>query len=720
ARAGVHLTAKQLFSHPTVARLSAVAGSTSERTSESPSGFPLVTLGPDALEALLERVSRGAARRRESIEDLYPLSPLQQGLLFHVLHASSADMYLNQLSWELHGPLDVTAVARAWQETVARHGILRSAFFWEGLEEPLQVVLRDVRLPIRSEDWREVPLSEREERFAAWIQADRRQGVELERAPLLRLALLRLGEQSWRCVVTYSHLVLDGWSLPLVLREVFTRYEALVLGEARVWPEVRPFRDFIAWLKRQELGAAREFWRASLAGFTSPSRVGVDRGPVTGGLPERREKRAHLSPEQVAALQELSRRHEVTLSTCLLGAWALLLRHHTGEDDVVFGNTVSGRPATLPGVEETVGMFINTLPVRARVPRGESVGEWLRALQGWLLELRQHDYSPLVEVQRWSEVPIGTPLFETLVVVENLRVGAALGTSAAGLEIRDPRSYELDSFPLALIVDPQRGLGLHLFHDERRIDGADAERLLAHFQRLLVGLTESGERPVAELSPLDEAERGRVLREWNATAVERGAGVGLAALFEAQVARTPEAPAVVMGAARLTFRELDARANQVAHRLRRMGVGPDVRVGLCVERSVELVVGLWGILKAGGAYVPLDPGYPPERLRYMLEDSGAGVVVTAGGAAEGLVGPGQRLLRLDGEAEALRAESESPVSGGAGPEHLAYAIYTSGSTGRPKAVMVRQGAVANLVEALHGAVYAALEPGRRVSINGSV
>ncbi len=723
ARAGVHFTARQLFSHPTVARLSSVAGSASslpEQASEAPSGFPLVTLGPDTLEALLERVSRGAARRRESIEDVYPLSPLQQGLLFHVLHASSADMYLNQLSWELHGPLDVTTVARAWQETVARHGILRSAFFWEGLEEPLQVVFRDVRLPVHSEDWREVPASEHPERLAAWIQADRRRGFELERAPLLRLALLRLGERTWRCVFSFSHLVLDGWSMPLVLREVFTRYEALVLGEARVWPEVRPFRDFIAWLKRQELGAAREFWRASLAGFTSPSRVGVDRGPVAAGLPERREKRAHLSPEQVAALQELSRRHEVTLSTCILGAWALLLRHHTGEDDVVFGNTVSGRPATLPGVEETVGMFINTLPVRARVPRGGSVGEWLRALQGWLLEMRQHDYSPLVEVQRWSEVPIGTPLFETLVVVENLQVGAALGTSAAGLEIRDPRSYELDSFPLALIVDPQRGLGLHLFHDERRIDGADAERLLAHFQRLLVGLAESGARPVAELSPLDEAERGRVLREWNATAVERGAGVGLAALFEAQVARTPEAPAVVMGAARLTFRELDARANQVAHRLRRMGVGPDVRVGLCVERSVELVVGLWGILKAGGAYVPLDPGYPPERLRYMLEDSGAGVVVTAGGAAEGLVGPGQRLLRLDGEAEALRAESESPVSGGAGPEHLAYAIYTSGSTGRPKAVMVRQGAVANLVEALHRAVYAPLGTGRRVSVNGSV
>ncbi|HEX8437261.1 amino acid adenylation domain-containing protein, partial [Archangium sp.] len=734
--AGIRLTAKQLFSQPTIARLAAVIGSAPEapvqepvarasgrapegRESFTPSDFPLVTLGQDALEALVERVARGDVLRRRNIEDLYPLSPLQAGLLFHVLHAASADMYLNQLSWELHGPLDVTAVARAWQETVARHPGLRTAFLWEGLEEPLQLVMRDVQLPIRSEDWREVPPSELEARFVAWIDADRRRGVELERAPLLRLALLRLGEQTWRFVFSYSHLVLDGWSMPLLLREVFTRYGALVVGDAPRWPEARPYRDFIAWLKRQELGAAREFWRGSLAGFTSPTRVGVDRGPVSYGVPLRRERRAHLSSERIASLQDLTRRHKVTLSTCILGAWALLLRHHGGEEDVVFGNTVSGRPATLPGVEETIGMFINTLPVRARVPREQSVGEWLRELQGWLLEMRQHDYSPLVEVQRWSEVPLGTPLFETLVVVENLQFDNTLG-AGSGLEIRGVRSFELDSFPLVLIVNPHQGLTLHLFHDERRIDAVDAERLLAHFERLLLGMAEAAERPVAELSPLDEAERGRVLREWNATAVERGEGEGLAALFEAQVARTPEAPAVVMGSVRLTFRELDARANQVAHRLRRMGVGPDERVGLCVERSVELVVGLWGILKAGGAYVPLDPGYPPERLRYMLEDSGAGVVVTAGAAAEGLVGPGKRLLRLDAEAEALRGEPTSPVPGGAGPEHLAYAIYTSGSTGRPKAVMVRQRAVANLVEALHRAVYAPMGPGQRVSVNGSV
>jgi amino acid adenylation domain-containing protein len=730
AQAGVHFNAKQLFSLPTIAQLAALAGPAAGRAEEpaaepvaTPSGFPLVALSQEALEAVVERVARGDDQRRRNIEDLYPLSPLQQGLLFHVLHAESADMYLNQLSWELEGELDVTAVARAWQETVDRHASLRTGFLWEGLEEPLQVVMREVRLPIRSEDWREVPPSEFEARFAAWIAEDRRQGFELERAPLLRLALLRVGERAWRLVLSYSHLVMDGWSMPLMLREVFARYGARVLGSERVWSEAPAYRGFIAWLRRQELSAAREFWRESLAGFTSPTQVGVDRGPVQGGVPVRRERRVQLTSGQVATLQEFSRRQKVTLSTCLLGAWALLLRHHGGEDDVVFGNTVSGRPATLPGVEETLGMFINTLPVRARVPRGKPVGEWLRELQGWLLEMRQHDYSPLVEVRRWSELPAGAPLFESLVVVENLRMDGVLDGALGkqiGLEIRDVRSFELDSFPLALIVDPHQGLLLHLFHDERRIAGADAQRLLEHYQRLLGALAESAERPVEALSPLSEEERQRVLREWNATAVAREGGTGLAALLEAQVARTPEVPAVVMGPARLTFRELDARANQVAHRLRRMGVGPDERVGLCVERSLELVVGLWGILKAGGAYVPLDPGYPPERLRYMLEDSGAGVVVTMGEAAGGLVGPGQRLLRLDAEAESLRGEPETPVPGGAGPEHLAYAIYTSGSTGRPKAVMVRQGAVANLVEALHGAVYAALEPGRRVSVNGSV
>ncbi|HZI06574.1 MAG TPA: condensation domain-containing protein, partial [Archangium sp.] len=440
AQAGVHLTAKQLFSQPTIARLAELAGSARVGAPElaararapegrevfTPSDFPLVKLGQEDLEKLVERVARGDAGRRRNIEDLYPLSPLQKGLLFHVLHAESADMYLNQLSWELVGPLDVTAMAHAWRETVARHASLRTGFLWEGLEEPLQVVMRDAQLPVHSEDWREVPPSEFEARFSAWIGADRRQGFELERAPLLRLALLRVGERAWRFVLSYSHLVLDGWSMPLMVREVFSRYAERVGGSERRWPEAPAYQGFIAWLQRQELGAAREFWRESLAGFTSPTQVGVDRGPVAGGVPVRRELRARLTSGQTAALQELSRRQKVTLSTCILGAWALLLRHHGGEDDVVFGNTVSGRPAALPGVEETIGMFINTLPVRARVARGTPVGEWLRELQQWLLEMRQHDYSPLVEVRRWSDVPAGAPLFESLVVVENLRVDNTL------------------------------------------------------------------------------------------------------------------------------------------------------------------------------------------------------------------------------------------------------------------------------------------------------
>ncbi|WP_095989705.1 non-ribosomal peptide synthetase [Cystobacter fuscus] len=685
----------------------------------TPSDFPLAALGHRELDSLVERVTRGEARLRRNIEDVYALSPLQQGLLFHVLRDTSAGVYLNQMSWAVHGELDVTAVAGAWRETVARHAQLRTAFFWDGLETPVQVVLRDVRFPLHSEDWREVPASEQGARLAAWVEADRRRGFELERAPLMRLALLRTGERVWHFVWSYSHLLLDGWSVPRVMGEVFGRYGALSRGEVLSLPEPRPYRDFIDWLRRRDLEAAEAFWRRSLAGFTSPTRVGADRGAPPEGGPVRREWHARLSPETTEAFRTFSRRQQVTLGTCIQGAWALLLRHHAGEDDVVFGCTMSGRPASLPGVEEMVGLFINTLPVRVRVPRGKAVGEWLRELQAWLVEMRQYDYTPLVDVQRWREVPQGTPLFETLAVVENYPMDAALGAGGA-LEIRDVRGHELDTFPLTLIAETNEEVRLRLFHDERRIDGADAERMLGHLLTLLTRMVEDAGRPVVELSPLDEAERGRVLREWNATAVAREGGEGLAALFEARVRHAPEALAVVMGAERLTYGELDSRANQVAHRLRRMGVGPDVCVGLCVERSLELVVGLWGILKAGGAYVPLDPAYPPERLRYMVADSGAGVVVTAGEVAQGLVGPGVRLLRLDAEAEAPGAWPETPVVGGAGPEHLAYAIYTSGSTGQPRAVMVRQGAVVNLIEALHREVYASLEPARRVSVNGSV
>ncbi|MET0402407.1 MAG: amino acid adenylation domain-containing protein, partial [Cystobacter sp.] len=683
----------------------------------SPSDFPLAPLGQRELDGLVARVTAGDAWRRRSIEDVYPLSALQQGLLFHVLRDADSGVYLNQMSWTVRGVLDVTAVSRAWQETVTRHAQLRTAFFWEGLEAPLQVVMKDARLPIHLEDWREVPAGEHADRLAAWVEADRRQGLALERAPLMRLALLRTGEDTWLFVWSYSHLLLDGWSVPRVMNEVFIRYGALTRDVPLSLPEPRAYRDFIDWARKQDLEAARTFWRRSFAGFTTPTRWGVERGGPVEGAPMRRELGVRLAPEVASALRAFSRQQQVTLGTCIQGAWALLLRHHSGEDDVVFGCTVSGRPASLVGVEEMVGLFINTLPVRVRVPRRETVGQWLRTLQEWLVEMRQYDYTPLVEVQRASEVPLGTPLFETLAVVENYPMDSAVGQESE-LEILDVKGYELDTYPLTLIAETNDEVALHLFHDARRVDGADAERMLGQLHTLLTRMAEDANRPVGALSPLDDAERARVLREWNATAVAREGEVGLVESFEAQVARTPEALAVVMGAGRLTFRALDVRANQVAHRLRRMGVGPDVRVGLCLERSVELVVGLWGILKAGGAYVPLDPAYPPERLRYMLEDSGVGVVVTAGGVAEGLAGAELQLLGLGSEGP--WSEPETAVRSGAGPEHLAYAIYTSGSTGRPRAVMVRRSAVVNLVEALHRAVYAPLGGARRVSVNGSV
>ena len=420
-------------------------------------------LGQEELEALVERVARGDARRRRSIEDLYPLSPLQKGLLFHVLHADGADMYLNQLSWVLEGPLDVTAVARAWQETVARHASLRTGFLWEGLEEPLQVVMRDAQLPIRSEDWREVPPSEFEARFAAWIDADRRQGFELERAPLLRLALLRIGERAWRFVLSYSHLVLDGWSMPLLVREVFSRYGAVQLGSARGWPEAPAYRGFIAWLQRQELGAAREFWRASLAGFTSPTQVGVDRGPVPGGVPVRRERRARLTSGQVAALQELSRRQKVTLSTCLhggLGAAAAPPRRRGRRGVRQHRLRPSGDAAGGGGDHRDVHQ--HAAGARACCPREAAWASGCGSCRAGCWRCGSTTTARWWRCGAGARCRPGRRSSRRWWWWRTCRSGGALEGelgNGTGLELRDVRSFELDSFPLALIVDPHQGAG---------------------------------------------------------------------------------------------------------------------------------------------------------------------------------------------------------------------------------------------------------------------
>jgi hypothetical protein len=351
------------------------------------------------------------------VEDIYAMTPLQQGLLFHTLLAPESGLYIDQFVLELGGDLDVAALGRAWREVAGRHAILRTSFHWENLGKPLQVVHRETELNVESYDWRAHTPAAREGLLEEFLEADRRRGFDLSAPPLMRLAVARVGEDTHLFVWSFPHIILDGWSAAIVRAEVFALYDALTRGAEPALEPVTPFGAYISWLRRQDLSAAEAFWRDRLKGFTPPAPLafGPARTRPTGT--DRAGQEVRLAPELTAALQSLARRHQLTLSTLLLGAWALLLSRQSGAREVVVGVTVSGRPEALAGVEGIVGNFINTLPVRVRVSSDPLVG-WLKRLQAEQSELHNYEHTPLVEVQRWSEAAAGQPLFETIFVFE--------------------------------------------------------------------------------------------------------------------------------------------------------------------------------------------------------------------------------------------------------------------------------------------------------------
>ncbi|RKG99379.1 amino acid adenylation domain-containing protein, partial [Corallococcus sp. CA053C] len=654
----------------------------------TPSDFPLAHLTQDGLERIFQRDALA--------QDIYPLSPMQQGMLFHALLEPLAGMYLEQLTWEFHTPLDLDTFHRAMDRLVERQPLLRTALYWEGLAEPLQVVRPRAALPWLELDWRGLPPAEQQARLEAFLSGDRTEGFDLSRPPLMRLALIRLADDVTRMVWTYHHVLLDGWSLGLLFQELFTTYQALQRGEPLPQHAVLPFRDYIAWLQRQDDAGAEVFWRRSLRGFTTPTPLPLALPPkVDGaGLPPG-EREIHLSAARTAELQAFARENGLTLNTLVQATWGLVLGRCAGVSDAVFGTTVSGRPPDLTDVESMVGLFINALPVRVRLDPDVPVLRWLKELQAWQVEMRQYEHSPLVKVQTWSEVPRGTALFDSFLVFENYPVDTSVIERGSALAIRDVSFIERINYPLAAMIIPDRELLLRLGYDPARFTREAMDQLLALWSIALEAVLARPEQPLGSLSLLTDAERQRVLVEWNASDVDFPRDVLAHQLFEAQVARTPDAPAVSTGDATLSFRELDARANQLAHHLRSLGVGPETRVGLCVERSFDLPIGILAVLKAGGAWVPLDPSYPAERLAFMLADSAVPVLLTQEHLADELPSDSGFLVCLDADWPRVATRSTLPLPPRGVPDSLAYVIYTSGSTGRPKGTLLTHRGLCN-------------------------
>jgi len=645
---------------------------------------------------------------RKNVAAIYPLSPMQEGMLFHTLYAPASAVYFEQMDFTLRGNLNIPAFKTAWQQLIDRHPILRTLFMWDRRDKPLQVVRQQVDLPWQQHNWQGLSPDSQQQRLETFLQADRQRDFQLNKAPLMRLALIQLAEQHYQFVWSFHHLLLDGWSTPLLLRELFSRYDALRRGQV---PAVSPspaYQRYIEWLHRQDLNAAKIFWQQALQGFSHPTPLQVDRltgtaAPPTGAFAE---AQLRLSAETTAALHRLARQQQVTLNTLVQAAWALLLSRYSGQTDIVFGATVSGRPADLPGVEQMIGLFINTLPVRVSLSPQTRLGDWLRQLQTGQAQARRYDYSPLVQVQRWSDILPGQPLFETILVFENYPARHASWQQSTNLTIDNLRFFEKTNYPLTISIGPDERLQIHISYNPGRFDAPTIRRLLDHLQTILRGMVTQPEARLFEIPLLTGAERQQIVAGWNQTTVEYPTTPCIHHLFEAQAAQTPEAVALVFPAAgnpgqaeQLSYRQLNERANQLAHYLQSLGVAAETPVALCLPRSPALLVALLATLKAGGAYIPLDPNQPTDRLAYILEETQAPVVLTQQPASTALPPTPAQIVRLDADKARISSFSRENPARRVSPQNLVYIIYTSGSTGQPKGVMLTH---ASLVNAYRG------------------
>jgi amino acid adenylation domain-containing protein len=656
----------------------------------TPCDFPLAQLDQATLDRLL-----GSGR---DIQDVYPLSPLQQGLLFHSLWEPGSGVYVEQVSATLEGQLDVAAFRRAWELIIARHDALRTTFLSAGVNEPLQVVSRTADLELTLEDWRTLDAEQQSATLKERLRTDRTRGFELNRGPLFRVSIFRVADNRQLVLLTHHHLILDGWSAALILRDAFSSYEAARTGTTQALPPALPYREYIAWLQERDLRAAEAYFRTLLAGFSEPTELPFVRAPRQGertdGDPDASGSEAAsaryaaravaLSPSLSARLETYAQRQRVTLNTLVSAAWAFVLGRAAGRDDVVFGVTTCGRSAPLPGIEGAVGLFINTLPLRVAIPASEVVSDWLRAVGERVSELGQYEHTPLAQVRAWSAVPGRQPLFESLLVFENYPADARVREGLPGLGVRDIAFADQTNYPLTLSVLPGTELALRLAYERARVEDEDAARLLTLLQDTLKQLLENAERSVGELALLGELDAASVTALCHGPTVTHPEVASVLTLIERVAAVYPERDAILFEEQRVSYRELNRRANQLADFLIKRGVGPDVHVAIAAERSIELVVGLLGIMKTGASYVPVDPDYPRARVAFMLDDAAAPVLVSQWPVAARLPAHRAELVCLDADRAQIECGSVENPRVPIEADSLAYTIYTSGSTGSPK------------------------------------
>ena len=627
----------------------------------------------------------------------YPLSPMQQGMLFHWLREPHAGIDLLQIACTLSG-IDIATFQRAWDATVAHHSILRTSFRWRDADAPVQEIWDRVSLAHHFEDLRTLSGEEQQRRLEAFVKAERLRGFNLADPPLLRFAYFRLAEDRHEFLWSFPHILMDARSLVVVLNDVLSAYRALEEGRDPELADTRPFAEFIEWLGRQEMTSAQAFWRKDLAGYSSPVFPDTGFASESALTAVNAELELRMTVEETDGLRAFVRAHGLTMNTMVQGAWALLLGRYARTDDVVFGATRAGRGWARgqgSAVDRMVGLFMNTPPVRVRLPAEQRVVEWLQEIRASQVAVRAFEHTSLTDIQAVSAVSNRVPLFETIIIFEHQRENTTLG--AIDPRCTNFRMIEKTPFPITLHAYSEQAMLLRFEYDAGRFDAATIGRMLRQLAMLLREMVAKFDGPLRMLSLLSPAEREQQLVEWNRTAREYPKDRCTVDLIAKTAASMPDRVAVVDSAGEVRFGDLEAAANRLARYLDMQGIGPGSLVAIFLDRTRDLVVSLLASMKVRAAYLPLDPEYPASRIESILEDAVPGAVITESALCDRLPKTAVKKILVDESRQAIAALPASPLGVRSDLADLAYVIYTSGSTGRPKGVQVIQRGLLNFL-----------------------
>ncbi|WP_025028796.1 non-ribosomal peptide synthetase [Caldalkalibacillus mannanilyticus] len=637
--------------------------------------------------------------KTKKVQNVYKLTPMQQGMLFHSLANPYSSAYFEQTSVDIEGVFHIDLFEQSINQLIERHDILRTVFSTSIREQILQIVWQHQPLPVQVEDLQTMSKEEQKTYIDTFKKEDRLKGFNLSRGPLMRIAVLQKGETSFHLVWSFHHILMDGWCVPLIYKEAFYIYQQLVENNTILLPEAPPYKRYIEWLEKQDQQQADDYWNAYLAGYEQQVSLIKSEQKMTEGYRSSKEG-FELGAERTARLHALSKRYQVTLNTLLQTIWGVVLQRYNNCNDIVFGGVVSGRPAEIRGVEEMLGLFINTIPIRIMSKDNESFEQCVQRVQRDSLESAQYDFYPLYEIQ--ARTALKQELVNHIMVFENYPVDQQIkemsNNAQSPYSFHNVEVFEQTSYDLNLIIAPGNSLQIAFHYNELVYDQQTIEQIMGHLTSVMDQIISQPDLRIQELKLLTQPEIEQILYDFNKTEEAYPREKSIAELFEEQVRVTPHQEAVIFGEKALSYEELNRRANQLARKLCRNGVQPDTIVGILMDRSLEMIIGIMGVLKAGGAYLPLDPSYPTERIQYMLQDSGVDIVLSQHRIThliDSLEFQGEVLLLDQFEYE---GEEESNLEPQAGAEDLAYLIYTSGSTGQPKGVMIEHRGVVNLLQ----------------------